>query len=309
MTVKENARQRRGWRYWRNLGMFALAAGCIGVLFLIYVGHPYYLSRGWAHPQRLAVCCVTPADYGWAYKDASFTTSDGLTLRGWYVPSTNGAAVILAHPLASNRVGVLKVGAMLARHGYGVLMFDLRAHGESEGEVLPFGGNEAQDIVAAVTYLQTRGDVDVNRVGAMGLSLGAQVSILAAARSEAIKAVVADAPCCTTFEDLPRPQSRGEWLYFPYDLVFFRMLRWHTGVSRPMLVQEAIAKIAPRPLLLIGGGSEQRILEHHYGAAKEPKMLWVIPEAGHISGPSARPEEYEERIVRFFDQALLGKSQ
>jgi len=307
--VKVNARQRRGCRYWRNLGLFALLTSCVGVLFLQYAGHPYYLSRGSAHPKRLAVCCVTPTDYGLAYENVSFTTSDGLTLRGWYVPSTNGAAVILSHPLASNRVAALRVGVMLARHGYGVLMFDLRAHGESEGEVLPFGGDEAEDVVGAATYLQAREDVNADRIGAMGLSLGAQVSIFGAARSEAIKAVVADGPCCTTFEDWPRAQSPGDWLYVPYDLVFFRMLRWHTGVSRPMSVQEAVAKVAPRPLLLVGGGSEQRMLEHHYRAAREPKTLWIIPEAGHIGGPSARPEEYEDRIVGFFDQALLGSSQ
>jgi fermentation-respiration switch protein FrsA (DUF1100 family) len=307
--VKESSRKRRGWRYWRNLGVFALAAGCIGILLLIYVGHPYYLSRGWAHPRRLAVCCMTPADYGLNYKEISFVTSDGLTLQGWYIPSTNGAAVILTHPLASNRVGVLEVAYMLARNGYGVLLFDLRAHGESQGEVLPFGGAEAEDIVGAAVYLQGCEDVDPDRIGAMGVSLGAQVSILGAAQSGTIKAVVADGPCCTTFEDWPRPQSLGEWLYVPYDLIFFRMLRWHTGVSEPMSVQEAIARIAPRAVLLIGGGSERYMLEHHSRAAQEPKALWIIPEAGHIEGRSRKPEEYEERVVGFFDQVLLREYQ
>jgi len=156
--------------------------------------------------------------------------------------------------------------------------------------------------------LQSREDIDPDRIGAMGLSLGAQVSLLGAARSKAIKAVVADGPCCTTFEDWPRPQTLGEWLYVPYDFVFFRMLRWHTGVAEPVPVQEAIAHIAPRPVLLIGGGPEQNMLERHYRAAQEPKALWIIPEAGHIDGFSKRPEEYEQKIVNFFDQALLGEN-
>lgn len=306
--MKENPRTRRGWRYWRNVGVFALAAGCLGFLFFMYVGHPYYLSRGWAHPRRLAVCCMTPVDYGLNYKEISFTTSDGLTLQGWYIPSANGAAVILSHPEASNRVGVLEAAAMLARNGYGVLLFDLRAHGESEGEVLPFGGAEAEDVVGAAAYLQGREDIDPDKIGAMGLSLGAQVSILGAAQSETIKAVVADGPCCTTFEDWPRPQSLGAWLYVPYDLVFFRMLQWHANVSKPMSIQEAIARIAPRSVLLIGGSSEQNMLEHHYRAAQEPKALWIIPEASHINGLNVRPEEYEERVVDFFAESLLGTS-
>jgi pimeloyl-ACP methyl ester carboxylesterase len=309
MTASIDGRRRRGCRYWRNLALFAWATGCIGALFLMYVGHPYYLSRGWSHPKRSAVCCVTPADYGLDYEDVSFNTSDGLTLRGWYVPSTNGAAVILLHPIASNRVGVLKVAEVLARHGYGVLLFDLRAHGESDGELLPFGGNEAEDVRGAAAYLQTRTDVDPNRIGAMGLSLGAQVSILGAARTEAIRAVAADAPCCTTFGDIPPPASPGDWLWVPYDLVFFPLLQWHTGVSDPEPVREAIARISPRPILLIGGESEWNMQEHLYRAAAEPKSLWLIPGAGHIDGLSKRPEEYEARIVGFFDRALLGETQ
>jgi fermentation-respiration switch protein FrsA (DUF1100 family) len=306
--MKETTRKRRGRRYWRNVGVFALATSCIGILFLMYVGHPYYLSRGWAHPRRLAVCCMTPADYGLGYEEISFTTSDKLTLQGWYIPSANRAAVILTHPQASNRVGVLETATMLARNGYGVLLFDLRAHGKSEGEVFPFGGAEAQDVIAAVAYLQDREDIDPDRIGAMGLSLGAQVSILGAAQSENVKAVVADGPCCTTFEDWPRPQSLGEWLYVPYDFVFFRMLRWHTGVSEPTSVQKAIAHIAPRPVLLIGSRSERNMLEHHYRAAQEPKTLWIIPEASHINGLAVRPEEYEKRVIDFFAESLLGAS-
>jgi alpha-beta hydrolase superfamily lysophospholipase len=103
---------------------------------------------------------MTPVDYGLNYQEISFTTSDGLTLQGWYIPSANGAAVILTHHMASNRVGVLETAYMLARNGYGVLLFDLRAHGESQGEVLPFGGAEAEDIVAAAAYLQSREDID-----------------------------------------------------------------------------------------------------------------------------------------------------
>lgn len=301
--------KRRVCRYWRNLGAFALLASFIGVLFILYVGHPFYLSYGWAHPKRLPVCCVTPADHNMTYEDVSFTTSDGLTLRGWYIPSNNRAAVIIIHPIGSNRIGVLEVAEVLARNGYGVLLFDLRAHGESDGEVLPFGGNEAEDVRGAADYVQTRPDVDPNRLGAMGLSLGAQVSILGAASTNAIKAVVADSPCCTAFEDWPSPESVGDWLYQPYDLIFFLMLHWRTGVSAPVSVQEAIAKISPRPILLIGGGAERNMLKHHYDAAGDPKLLWIIPESGHINGLSVRPEEYEERIVLFFGQALLIENQ
>jgi hypothetical protein len=79
---------------------------------------------------------VVPENHlGPAHEDVSFETSDGLTLRGWYVPSKNGAAVI-SFP---GRKGPQKPARMLARHGYGVLVFDRRGEGESDGEPNIFG--------------------------------------------------------------------------------------------------------------------------------------------------------------------------
>jgi pimeloyl-ACP methyl ester carboxylesterase len=303
-TTRKTITQRRGCHYWFNLAAFTLCAILFACIFLQYLAHPFLLSYSWSHPQRLALNNATPKDVGLTYEDASFKTSDGLTLRGWYIPSQNKAAVILLHPVASNRMGVSELAKIFARQGYGVLLFDIRAHGESDGDVLPYGGPEAEDVRAAVNYLQTRTDLDPQHSGIMGPSLGAQISILGAARDPRIKAVVADAPCCTVASDWPPPQSFSEWLYVPYDAIFFPILDWRTGVTQPVAVRDAIAQIAPRPLLLIGSGDEARAMQHHFAAAREPKMLWIIPEAGHIEGLSIRPQEYEARIMKFFDEAL-----
>ena len=299
--------RRRPIHYWRNLALFALLSAVVATMLLCYVGHPYYLSRGWSHPARLPVCCATPADRGLAYEEVAFTTADGLTLRGWYVPSRNGAAVVLAHGLAGNRVALLDHAAMLARHGYGALLLDLRCHGESDGDVLPFGGNEAEDIVAAARYLQARPDVDPTRVAALGLSLGGQVSILAAARSDALRAVIADGPCCTTFSDMPPPATVSDWLWVPYDLVFFQMLRHQTGVADPTPVHDALAHLASRPVLLIDGGAG-RIVVHLARAAGNPPGVetWLIPDAGHIDGLARHPAEYEQHVIDFLDRALAS---
>ncbi len=302
MSMRTNLK--RGCRYWLNLVAFACLALFIGMLLLQFVSHPYYLSKGWAHPNSPAVCCSTPEDYGWAYEEVSFVTADGLALRGWYIRSENGAAVILSHSIGSNRVSMLPLADLLARHDYGVLLIDLRTHGESEGTVLPYGGNEAEDVIGAATYLRTRDEIDPDKIGALGYSLGAQISILAAARSDQINAVVADGPCCTTAADFPPPDGVQGWYYALYDAVFFPMLRWRTGVSDPLSIQEGVSLISPRPLLLIGSGSERDLVEYHSDAANEPKELWIIPEAGHIGGLAARPEEYESRIVDFFNRAF-----
>lgn len=302
--------RRRGWRYWCNLALFALGCAIIGLLIIQYIGIPVFLAKGYSHPKRLAVCCYTPADLGWTYENVSLTTGDGLTLRGWYIPSRNRAAVLLLHPIASNRLGSIGGAKLLVKHGYGVLLLDIRAHGESDGEMLPFGGPEIEDVRAAVDYLQTRTDVDPNRIGVMGWSLGAQIAILGAARVPGVRAVVADGPGATTREDWPPPQTLAEWFYVPFDFVFYKVQPLFTGVTEPISVKSAVAQIAPRPLLLIssGGKYEEHGMRHLYDAAGEPKSLWVIPEATHIDGLSKRPEEYEEKVVEFFDAALLGSN-
>ena len=302
--------RKRGWRYWRNLALFALGCSIVGLLVIQYVGIPIFLAYGYSHPQRLAVCCYTPVDLGWTYEDVAVVTRDNLTLRGWYIPSHNRAAVLLLHPEASNRLGTIDGAKLLVKHGYGVLLLDIRAHGESDGQVLPFGGPEIEDVRAAVSYLQTRSDVDAERLGVMGWSLGAQVGLLGAARVKDVKAVVADGPGATAREDWPPPHTLGEWFYVPFDFVFYHVQPFYTGVTEPLSIKSAVAQIAPRPLLLISAGQEyeEHRVRYFYNAASEPKSLWGIPEATHIDGLSKRPEEYEEKVVEFFDAALLGSN-
>src|SRR4029078_1306298 len=110
---------------------------------------------------------------GSAYENVSFKTSDGLTLKGWYVPSKNGAAVI-SFP---GRKGTQKPARMLARHGYGVLLFDRRGEGESEGDPNAWGWNGYRDVDAAVRFLRARPDVRDNRIGGIGLSVGGEMML------------------------------------------------------------------------------------------------------------------------------------
>ena len=81
---------------------------------------------------------------------------------------------------------------MLARHGYGVLLFDRRGEGESEGEPNSWGWGGEADIKAAIAYLQRRPDVDPDRIGGIGLSVGGEMMIEAAAETDELAAVVSE---------------------------------------------------------------------------------------------------------------------
>ena len=155
-------------RYARRAGL-----GLAGVVVAAYVVAPVTFAFAITHKARTP---VSAKDLGRPYESVSFRTSDGLTLRGWYVPSRNGAAVI-AFP---GRSQPAEHARMLAQHGYGVLLFDRRGEGESDGDANVLGWGGWRDVVAAVDFLERRPDVERGRIGGIVLSVGGELMLEAA---------------------------------------------------------------------------------------------------------------------------------
>ena len=254
-------------------------------------------------------------------EDVYFLSRDGLRLAGWFIPGTNGATVILAHGRGSERSRMLPHANYLHKDGFSVLMFDFRYRGESEGDESTMGVKEPWDIEGAVDYLKTRSDVDSERIGVQGGSLGAVSAILAAAETPEIKGVVAEIP----FKDLPSAiahafehPSEGVGLpSFPFAPVskFFCELRLGVDLDEVSPVK-VIGQISPRPVFLIDDLEDDVFpsdsVEVVYKAAREPKELWQIPGATHTTrgGWETAPEEYERRVLAFWRQTFaLGESE
>ena len=160
MEQTSRSRARRTIAYWLRLGIFFVVTLYLGISVALGLRTAYST----AHPVRGGPCCLTPAQYaGLEYESVTLSARDGLRIAGWYVPSKNRAAVVLSHGHSSHRAMTLPVAAMLAEEGYGVLMIDLRAHGESEGEIFTLW-QAGDDVLGAVESLQTRPDVDPNRI-------------------------------------------------------------------------------------------------------------------------------------------------
>src|SRR5215207_2031519 len=280
-----------------------------GLVLAYYLVIPTVIALVLIH-YRQPICCVTPADRGLTtYEDVRLTTTDGLTLVGWYVPSRTGAAIITLHGSGGNRTGTLEHAAMLARHGYGILLLDLRGHGNSGGQVA-LGWDANLDIDAALAYLCTRLDVDPQRIGVLGLSMGGEVAIQAAAHTKWIKAVVSDGAGARSLGD--RLSGPINPLAVPAMWTSTNAMALFTGLTPPPPLTELIPRIAPRPLLIIsaghGMGGEVELSDRFYAVAGEPKQHWQIPEAEHTGGLAARPQEYEAKVIAFFDAALTRSS-
>jgi len=254
----------------------------------------------------------TPENYNLPFEDVTVTSSDGLKLAGWFIPSQNGAVIIMQHGYKSTRRELLNEAEMMYRHGYGILMTTVRAHDYSEGEMITFGMNEVNDMDAWYQYLLTRDDIDNNRIGILGNSYGGMLAIQYASVNENIKAVVADCAfsslqdtvetSVTYFTDLPA---------FPFAPLIVFWAEQETGFKMEDIdTTKWIAKISPRPVFLMQGGADVVISadsgQRLYNAAGDPKELWFEPSLGHVDFDSDMPEEYEDRVSQFFDKYLLG---
>ncbi len=283
-------------RYVRRalIGLGAVAASAIVVF-------PTSLAYVVTHTLRSE---VPEAQLGAPHEDVSFETTDGLRLEGWFVPSRNGATVI-AFP---GRSGPQKHARMLIRHGYGVLLFDRRGEGVSEGDPNVFGWVGDRDLHAAAAYLRGRQDVDPERIGAIGFSVGGEMLIHAAAHSDAFKAIVSEGASGQSFRD--GRVNNGTLSAILSDGGVTLATAIFTGTLPPPSLKSEVAKIAPTAVFFVygehgQGGIEVKPNKRFYADARGPKQIWEVPNGQHIAGITTAPAEYERRVVGFFDRTLL----
>jgi uncharacterized protein len=279
-----------------------VAIGVAALFFAVFVVFPIGYAYVGTHAARPPVDDI---DLGSAaVEDVQLHTSDGLTLEGSYVPSENGAAVIVAF----GRKGTQRPARMLARHGYGVLIFDRRGEGESDGDPNPFAWNDGEkDLLAAIDFLKERPDVEPGRIGGIGLSVGGETFLQAAAHSEDVKAVVSEGATARSVGEL-RSVSGSALGPVVINAGLTAGTAVFSNASPPPHLVDLVGQIAPRAIFLIhapkADPDEPRFNRAFYREAGEPKIIWGVPEAGHVGAQEAHPREYEERVTRFFDRFL-----
>jgi dienelactone hydrolase len=285
-----------GSRVRRYVRRALLAVAFLLAAFLILF--PVASTYVYTHAARAYV--PTPR-LGAPHEEVAFTTSDGLRLQGWYVPSENGATVIVF----PGRRGPQQPARLLVEHGYGVLLFDRRGEGESEGDPNALGWAGARDLHAAVAYLQGRPDVDDERIGGLGLSVGGEMMLQAAAETDRLKAVVSEGAGVRSVRDAADLTGAERWTTMP---VWF-LTTAGTALFANDLPPRGLADLSEEitePVLFIyatpGQGGEN-LTPAYYEAASGPKELWAA-EGGHTGALDSDPAEYERRVVGFFDDNL-----
>lgn len=240
-------------------------------------------------------------------ESVTLRTDDGADIAAWYVPARNGAAVVLRHGAGSTRSNVLDQAAVLADHGYGVLMTDARGHGESTGRAMDFGWHGDVEIAAAVDHLMARPEVD--RVGLVGLSMGGEEVLGAAASQPQVTAIVAEGATARRAADKSWLSEVYGWrgqLQEQLERVQDAVTDLLTSAEPPAVLRESVADSDAAVLLITAGdvADEGHAAAHLAAAAPDRVEVWSVPGAGHTGGLETDPDGWEERVVAFLDANL-----
>jgi uncharacterized protein len=297
---------------YQNLILFSLIALLLLALTgLFWLGHFFADTFTSAGPNGRALRTQDPlADF--SYRQVALTTSDGLTLQAFYVPSRNGAAVILLHGYRSCHAEMFPLARILVREGYGVILPDLRGHGWSEGSLVSFGKSEVLDADAAFHFLLSQPETDPGRIAIAGNSLGASTAILYAARNPAVRAVAAQSPFASLNEEVWYQVETTHLLPAPLLAPFIQF--WLTvklGRLDDFAPLGAVSALAPRPVFILEGGQDTLAApgagQRLYAAAGQPKTLWYDPAVKHVDFQNAQPQEFDRRMVAFFGQRVQAE--
>lgn len=302
--------------WWLVLLLILLLAGC-------YAYVSCAMASGVTSPDRSPLD-GHPEEYGLPYEDVTFSPRGDewadIVLRGWIIeeeePTRSGEelTVILVHGLNSNRTGdnAMALASRLFDLDFRVLLFDMRGHGESDGDQLSAGYFERWDVLGAYDFLIERG-VPPDSIGVLGWSMGGATALLAVAEESRVRAVITDSAFAHIRDMIAQETARTtvfpEWavpLFIPGMEVVSDLLY---GIDVGAVAPEQAAATLGYPILVIHGDADSRIPVEQsvriHAAALEGSDLWVIPGSDHADGFLDAPDEYVERVDTYLKDRLI----
>lgn len=265
-------------------------------------------------------------------EDVRLTTADGLELRGSYLKARGGrrtGVIVFCHEFLSNRWSYFPYADSLRDLGFDLFTFDFRNHGESAGaaDYQPLqwvSDHEVRDLQTVLDYLRSREDRDPAGFGLFGISKGGGTALVAAARSRDVWGVITDGAFPTQGTMLAYVKRWAEIFveskllcsllrdYAPTSLFAMLCVVARRRAARRLScrfpnIEKAVARITPRPWLMIHGAKDAyigpAIAESLFARAGEPKELWIVPGAKHNRCREVDAREYARRV-----DAFLGRS-
>ena len=273
------------------------------VLVVGYFGVGLFVATRLSAPVRQPTE-PTPADEGLDFREVGFESTDGLGLKGWWVPGDDSSrAAVLVHGLDGSKADehVLKTASVYSGAGYGVLLFDLRGHGQSEGKRTTVGYREVRDVRGALSWLEERG-FEPGEVVLHGWSMGA-ATVLRSAPGTGVAAVVEE----SGYADLPLllryrlPENSGLPSFFNPGIFLTAklFLDFDPWAVRP---EEDAAKLSEEgvPLLVIHSTDDEVVPFEHaemLAASYPDAEFWEIEGYGNVE--AYNHPEYRQELLDF----------
>jgi fermentation-respiration switch protein FrsA (DUF1100 family) len=263
---------------------------------------------------RKRTSVLHPTDLGLPFEELTLKTAEGLPLSCWFVPSsrTPRGTIIYLHGVGESKIAALPMAKLLHDHGFHIFLYDARRHGDSGGTFCTYGFYEKHDASMIITWLLRRTDVSVGSIGLFGASMGAAVALQAAALDSRVRAVVAEstfASLRSVFDEYQKRMIKLPWHYLRNIVIKRSELMAHFKANAVSPVESV--RSLHIPLFLVHGEADTTIPPSYsqqvYGNANPPKELWLIPGARHDNMWDVGGEEYQNRIVAFFEQHLPYK--
>ncbi len=289
------------------------------LLVVVYLFIAFFIAQGLTGAERYPQE-GHPADFDLEWADVAFHgRGQEVQLVGWYISGKrqegqDNPHLIFVHGLSSVRSAdyALDLADGLVEEGYDLLLFDLRGHGQSEGDQISGGYFERWDVLGAYDYLVEEKGATAGKVGLMGYSMGGVTSILAALEEPGIAAIVADSPFAAATDLIVQEASRKTpfpgWLIPAFIPVTSLMANAVYGIDIGALNAEKAVVELNYPLLIIHGEEDERVPIGHgervAAAAPEGTIFWSTDAPGHVESFAEYPDEYFRRVNEYFEGRL-----
>ncbi len=257
-------------------------------------------------PPRLSIF-LTPKDIGLPYENITLKTEDGKKLIGWLIYSEKSKGIIIClHGYPANKSDILPVVEFLYPE-FSLLLFDFRAHGESQGKVCYFGLKEFLDVKSAIDLIKNNEKVKNLPIGVWGYSFGGAVGIISAAKYKDIKSLVTDS-AFANFPDMVKNYYKNlgplKYIFSSFSIFLGRhVFRSDFKLNSP----ENFISSLTCPILIIHSRNDDFVpfvhAEKLYEKANQPKEIYIV-EGPHTGLDRAYTNEYREKVKNFFEKYL-----
>ncbi len=300
--------------------MTLVAFFCAATAIVFVIGPVMVLNprRRGAHYYACRGLPVRPADVQLVSEDFVLTAAEGFRLYGWFIAADRQpkGTIMYLHGVGDNKMSGLTLAKVFHDHGFNVVMYDSRAHGESEGKYCTFGYYEKYDVVKAVEWTlehERKNGTSTGKIGVFGTSMGAAIAIQAAGIEPRIEAVAAEG-CFTNLRtitvDYQKRLLRLPW-HFLRNIAIKRaegMAHFRHHDVSPLKAVSGVRS----PILFIHGTADTHIKYQYsqklFAAANQPKELFLVDFANHTDIHSVGKSEYEKKIIGFFERTLMAES-